>query len=644
MGLTPDQSLSVKEWNEIISTKVESALGSELNGKFTAANYPAGFNYIVKQTTYNPGSMLALDSKLVVKDECPSLESKYSTLYKSVIEKIHFNISKEDQQRINKEANEQAGLVSSIVTAYKQSGIDDKTTKYPDVPTIMARIQKVTGKTFDEVDVGKYPYLSTLCNLLSEFTRKAIFTSKIQRAAAKAEARLQAIINHIDTPTDDNGGLKTDDDYVCGWENIQEPSQLKDKLEQGNSISFTFSANNFHDNSSHLNFNNKIHADVPVNWFFHIGGEHEDKYNFDSYASNGAEVSVTVTYSGITLIPANPTELSANNKKGWYASDILEETAAKSGKDVTGYQLVDSKYNAKTLFGKNGKLRRMKTLVISQLPSIKLHFSKFDCERLLKSFEEQTELNFQMLNGFISAGSSNKYACSESKYDKNSQSLDVTLSPLPLGTSGTAENQTAYVLGGVVDYIDNEVEVNKIRFIDDENDDENMTVPEEFSGLTLKYRKNKDGRYEFAGLYDENEDIEYQLGDTVAVPMTSRYIDAVTLRRGVWVENVQGSTPDKCSLKGARESWLNFWSRMTGTPLEQKRCAVCKKWNNNCEHKRGIFVGAHVVISGHNVVPHGDEQLYIIPLCSHYNNYTHEEPMQLQYNVPAIRMDRFLSH
>ncbi len=637
---TPDQNLSVKEWNEIVSSKVETSIGSQLNGKFTAANYPAGFNYQVKLKNYNVASLMALNNKLVVQDGLPSLESGYSSLYEKVIGKIHFNISEEDQQRINREANEQAALISSIITAYKESDMDDEAMEDPTVPKIMKKIKDFTGSSFDKVNLREYPYLSTLCNLLSEFTRKAVFTSKIQRAAERAEDRLEAIVKNVKADKD-NGGLKTDEGYYCGWNNIPEPIQLLKSLEKGNSVSFNFSASNFHEKSSQLTFNNKIHADVPVDWFFHIGLKNENKYDLYSSMSDGAQVSVTVTYNGVTVIPANPTELSVDNKKGWYARDILEETAAKSGKDVTGYQLIDSEFDPKTLFGKEGKLRRMKTLVISQLPSIKMRFSKFDCERLQKSFKEQTEVNFQIFGGLITGSHGNGYSFSEYQYDENSQSLDVVLTPKPLGSYGTAEYQTAYVLGGVVDYIDNKVDVNKIRLISDETDSEYMTAPEKDSDMKLKYRKNKRGKYEFAGFYDEKEDTEYQLGDTVAVPMTSRYIDVDVLPAGTLVENVHGSAHDSCRERLSKESWIGFWSRMIGVPIDQVRCVICPDWDH-CPHKGEGLVGAHVVTSGHNVTPRGDESLYIIPICNSANNFANISRMQLQFDVPAIRMDKFL--
>ena len=50
---TPEELRSAKEWNEMVRINVENSIGSILDGNFVAANYPAGFNYAVKQQYYN---------------------------------------------------------------------------------------------------------------------------------------------------------------------------------------------------------------------------------------------------------------------------------------------------------------------------------------------------------------------------------------------------------------------------------------------------------------------------------------------------------------------------------------------------------------------------------------------------------------
>jgi len=639
MGLTSDQILGAKKWNEIIAAKVEDALGSQLDGKFTAANYTAGFNYQVKLKNYNANSLMALNTRVEVKKEIPYLTSSYTSLYNDVIGKLIFNISKEDRVRINQEQNAQSALIASIINSYKQSDIDDEPMQDPTVPKIMKRIKDFTGDTFDKVNLREYPYLSNLCNLLSEFARKAVFTSKIQRAAAYAEDRLEAIKEHITTPDEKNGGLKTDGGYVCGWENIKEPAQLLESLEGGNKISFTVSAGDFHEKNSTLTFNNKAKVIVPFNWFFNLSADHSDKYDLSKFTKNGAQLSLTVIYDGVTVVPANPTVLSADNKRGWYAGDILEEAAAKSGKDVTGYQLIDSEFNPKTIFGANGKLRRMRTLIISQQPTVKLHFSKFDCSQLKKTFDEKTDVEFNIMD-LVVGHHENGYSVSECDYKEDSQTLDVTLTPQKLGSSGTAESQTAFVLGGVEDYFENNVEVNKIQILPaKESDEYSNALPEEFNGLMLRYRKNKDGRYEYAGFYDENNDLEYMSGDNVAVPITSQYLGTALLEQGATIRNVERSSHDYAEDEEFRY-WIQYWILKTRAQGNQIACSVCDNFAG-CSHNHTL-VGAHVVINGHNVVPNPDEEFYIIPLCQYKNNYHNHAPMTLTRNVVALRLNRFI--
>ncbi|MDE6690899.1 MAG: hypothetical protein K2K04_02920, partial [Clostridia bacterium] len=211
MQLTPEQIICTQEWNKLIATKAETALGVELDGKFTAAKYTAGFNYHVKKSDYNSQSLKALDALVEFKDGVSYLNPGYSSFYRNVIQKIHFNISKEDRRRVNQELNAQEALSLSIINSYKQSDMDETPMKDPTVPKIMTRIIQVTGVPYREVNLREYPYLANLCSLLKEFERKASFAAKIMNASYRADLRLDKIVEHIEKPDDDNGGLKTEE-------------------------------------------------------------------------------------------------------------------------------------------------------------------------------------------------------------------------------------------------------------------------------------------------------------------------------------------------------------------------------------------------------------------------------------------------
>lgn len=452
MPITSDVLETEQEWNNIIKTNVSNALGAKLDGEFTAVNYPAGFNYAIKQQYYNADSLSTLNSLIGVTDGIPSFGSPFSSLYKDVINNLEYGFSSKDKEMMNQEETAQGALVDTIINEYKQSGLDDTPEDYPSILYITKRIKAVTGTGYLYVDTKEYPTLSNLCRKLSEYTRLGVYTNKLERAWNAADDRMLAIAEHITEPSASNGGLKTDGSHFSiGWNQLPETEQLLKSLQGGSTISFSFSASDFHDKSSTLHFTSGVTSHLPFSWIFNMTVNHEHEYDLSTFAREQSELTFSVTYKGISVLGAVPTPLSDNNESGWFASDILNEAASKSGKDATGYKLHGSKYNPMTLFGKNGQLKRLKTFVLSQQPEITLSFSKFDCSEMQKIFTQSTDISFQVLGGLIKGEHNNDYSFSEYHYNEQGQTLTVKIIPAPIGSAGSIGKQTAYVLGGVVE-------------------------------------------------------------------------------------------------------------------------------------------------------------------------------------------------
>ena len=311
----------------------------------------------------------------------------------------------------------------------------------------------MTGRSFDNMDYKEHPELTSLCNKLSEYTKKGRDTSQLQNAWSLADDRMVAIINHIKNPAQDNGGIKTDiQNYNIGWNKLPETEQLLASLKNGSTINISFSADNFNENTSSLHFESDVKANIPISWFFHMTVDHEHSFVLSQYARNESNLSVSIAYKGVSTLSAIPAPLSDNNNTGWFAGDILTEAAKKSGTDATGYQLNGSEFDPKKLFGIDGQLRRMKTFVISQQPVITLHFSKFDSSEMQKIFTQSTDVSFQILGGVIRGEHNNDYSFTNYSYNESKESLDVTITPAPIDVSGSIGKQTAYVLGGIVEY------------------------------------------------------------------------------------------------------------------------------------------------------------------------------------------------
>lgn len=454
--LPTPQQVCAQEWNKLITNQIQNALGARLQEKFTAANYPAGFNYDVKETFYNDDSLAALNSLVSESDGIPVINGVYTTLYKRVIGNLEYGISKKDRDTINKEQSEQQSLAGTIIDLYGSSGLDSEKQKYPDILYIMKRIKEVTGEDYAHVDMGAYPNLAPLCGKLSEYTRLAKTTLRLQNQWIAASDRLEAIQEHIESPSDDNGGLRTNAGKISvGWEQLPETEQLLDALKDTNSsVSISIKTDSFSEGESDVHFDSTVNARIPFNWFFNLNVEHEHSYDFSKYTAEDSKMDISITFNGITTLAVVPSPLSDNNNTGWFAKDILDDAAAKSGKDATGYQLHGSEFDPASLFGKNGKLRRMKTLVISQQPVISLTFTKFNYEEMQEIFTQETDVEFSILGGIISGSHHNEYSVSDRSYDAEKQELKVTINPPEIDSQGSIGKQTAYVLGGVVEAIE----------------------------------------------------------------------------------------------------------------------------------------------------------------------------------------------
>lgn len=89
------------------------------------------------------------------------------------------------------------------------------------------------------------------------------------------------------------------------------------------------------------------------------------------WPQKASRVEMTFAYPGITTVPMLPAAMGAD-KTGWYDLGILREIAQKTGRDTTGYRLHGTEFTVEELFGPNGTLAYLKTLVISQAPTITL--------------------------------------------------------------------------------------------------------------------------------------------------------------------------------------------------------------------------------------------------------------------------------
>lgn len=642
LNLTEDQLKSAKAWNDLITDKVGAAVGATLDGDFVAANYTPGFNYVIKQLNYNAETLAALDTRVEESDGVPVLKDSYTTLYKNVIDNLKYDYSKADLSVMNDEAVKLSAMTESVINEFTQTDLYDPSQSDITISFIMEQITEKTGADYMNLDTVKYFQYANLCNLLKSYARQATFTSKMQSLWYAAYNRLQAISQHITTPTAENGAFKTDSgDYVCAWDSLPESAALLERLKSGSSIAFSIEVSDFTESESEFRFESDVSCRVPFSWFLSVVNvDHKHEYDLTKYACSGASLKIDVEYNGITLVPAVPHPLSDDNSKGWFASDILEEAAAKSGRDATGYQLIGGDFDPDKIFGENGQLRRIKTFVLSQQPAVTLTFTNFDFSEVEKDFKQETDVEFKFLGGLISGSHDNEYTFSDYSYDRSANTTTIKILPAPLAGSGSSAKQTAFVLGGSVESFKRDV--NQIYFAKakpTETGKELALTWHEDNNLFALYEEDESGKFVYSGVIDKTKDCLYRSKRTVAVPLRSTVAGHELFNKGQTVYNVQKSTNDKP--KGWIGIWLDYMKNKNLKPQDEE-CYVAGSNAKNCNK---FIIGGHMVKQDYPVQPSaGADFVYIVPICNKHNNAHNTGAMEICKNVYALTLHNYLNN
>ena len=166
--------------------------------------------------------------------------------------------------------------------------------------------------------------------------------------------------------------------------------------------------------------------------------------------SSADKVEMEIVYSGITVIRADPVEISANLKTGWYSRRVLQELKKKTGQDVTGLQLNGSTFSVDDLFGPGKSFARVRTFVISQEPTVRMTIEGAGAASLAQTLSNQTAAQLS-LDDILSIGSS-RSDYSVLNVQTAQDRVIVDLGPPP--TTGTVPfvDQTAHIIGGVINF------------------------------------------------------------------------------------------------------------------------------------------------------------------------------------------------
>lgn len=445
-----------------IKNKVSQLLGSQLDGEFHVAPYPAGFNYGItygNNAYYNKATLSDLDT-LIGYNETGQLQmtgTRFSTLYSQILGAVAFTFSSADEKLIQREETDAEAQIQSVITAYKNAGGE-----LPDDPPFGGYIQYILDDvkkrygSYEDLPVS----LSTLRNAIADYVAAAQNAFRLQSRRYDAISRLEAAVQNAKQPSAQNGGQQVGaDEFFVGYTPEKLPSVnqlLQDLRNDSQTVKMQISLSNFSSENVDFSVDGGTAFTVPIKRVLNIGFGARTSYDMSRYTKHSSKLTIDIEYKGVTFFPARPSPLSADNKTGWFANDILQEVVNKTGRDETGYKLLGSEYDPDELFGAGKVFGRLKTFVISQQPTMTFTFTECDEETLKQDFEAGSNVSVDLFGLFELGSASADYHVQKVESHSSSGSVTITFAPPEPNGTIPLEQQKAFVLGGVPSYPPND--------------------------------------------------------------------------------------------------------------------------------------------------------------------------------------------
>lgn len=440
------------EFISAMEKKVGNLLGSKLTGEFKMLVDPNGFHYgftYGNNGYYNANSLSDIDRTLVVDETTNQLvfgQQPFSVLYEKILRDTGYHLSSADQERMNQMDIEAQAYTNQLINAFKN---DFPSVPLPAETSAIATIFQYITTTYGSIDQVPVYYTATK-NALQDYSAHANEAYQQHCAISNAQSRLQSLIGNIDKPSEVNGGMQTDaTSYHVGYSVPDFAQTYASLTSDQNKIEILMEFSDFNQEQSQLSIDHQAAFTVPLP--ICIFGRSETKYTLNSMVTSQSDVTMQMSYSGITTFSPSPASANATATSGWYDDMILNEIIKNTGQDCTGYCLINEEFDVKSMFGTNGAFSRLGEFVICQTPTITLTMTAVDTTVVSECFEHDSELDVSFF-GFGISSSQHHYKVENVSIDSQARTATITLSAPKPSAKVAVETEVAYVLGGVASY------------------------------------------------------------------------------------------------------------------------------------------------------------------------------------------------
>ncbi|MEY8758181.1 lamin tail domain-containing protein [Chryseobacterium tongliaoense] len=392
------------------------------------------------------------------------LDQVFTNFYTQVLSKVVYSLSTSDTAALNtaqqNAVNQQVALLNSWKQAY--GSLPPATPTMQPIDVIMNTIatQWASPKTtLSEIQVSKN--LNKLLNntpasgkvilpVLANYLNALGASVTLQNNVTMNNGYVSTALGNVQSPSADNGGLTLDNnttvpafqmttqisDILNGLKNTSQAVNLAMEVSRETSDRFTVSV------SGSTGFS------IPILDFLTVGVSGNAKYFSDSLATSENKISVSMSFTGATLVNFGPSNYNTATGLNWAWFAPIQEAIKNGSKDVTGFKFSP---NPNIDFSQNGPFGVLNGVAISNYPTIVIKVTSSNYQSIQKTFEQSSSVKVSFLGIPLASASESTYSSSTS-VDSSSSTITITLNPPQDLIAGNSVDSLGWVLGAVLDY------------------------------------------------------------------------------------------------------------------------------------------------------------------------------------------------
>ncbi|WP_371225813.1 hypothetical protein [Roseovarius sp. 2305UL8-3] len=448
---------------QAISRQISRFLGAGIEPGFMVIRYPPGYNFNVQYhmpVYYNPHTFALIDQLCTMTGPCTAsmTGASFSAKFAAILNSVGYKTSTADAAAkataIKAFNTQEKAVVQQFEAAFGRVSKRMINGSCAIPKTKAGYIVAYVGKTYPGTPPD-FPF--NLASFGADYIQWMSMGEQLKKYSMQEQDALhQVAASTVSTVTPDaqNGGLQTgDSSWTVAYTGLPDNNTILSSLrDTSRQLTVAVEMQSDSANSVSLRVDNRDIGSLPnadLKLTLAPSGNAKGTVITDLWSA-AQKVEMEIVYSGITVLRADPVEISPDLKTGWYSRQVLTDIVTKTGKDVTGLQLQGSTFSVSDLFGKGKSFARVRTFVISQEPTVTLRFHGAGIDALSTRFSanQMAELELGELLTFGSSSADYKVL----DVQPGTGVVTVTLGPpVPVGTVPNVD-QTAHVVGGVVSF------------------------------------------------------------------------------------------------------------------------------------------------------------------------------------------------